>query len=333
MGVKNLNTIIKRYAPQSLSHTAPISAYAGQRIAVDASVYMYKYKSIYGRKWISAFYNFIAMLRDMRCVFVFDRKECIDEKSDERLRRSNQKRQLRERVEQVEAALATYRQSGAVAPVLMSFVATNANQVRLLSGARAMSTFSVEKAEEYIMRSQNHLLPIYREDFETVKSLCVASGIATLDAHMEAEKLCAMLCLEHKVDAIMTEDSDAYVYGTPRILCKVGMGRCTEVCIAQMLAELNMTEKTFVDMCIRCGTDYAPSISGIGPMRAYKSIMTYGSIEAVAASGKYDLSKLNYKRVREIFAHEPSGIDTLVYPESNPTELQRLISVHNIFAR
>lgn len=334
MGIKNLNAIIKRYAPQSLGRSVLISEYIGRRVAVDASVYMYKYKSIYGARWIPAFYNFINGLTGIHCVFVFDNKDCIEEKVAERAKRSNQKRQLRARVEQVEAALAEYRKTGTVSEILRTFVPTNSSYARLLStNSRSYSTFSLEKAEDYISRSQNHLLPIYSEDFETVKQICRASGIATLDAQMEAEKLCAMLCLEDKVDAIMTEDTDAYVYCTPKILCKLASGRCIEVRMPDVLAELQMSPQTFVDMCILCGTDYAPPVPGIGPMRAYKFITTHGTIEAIDESGKCNFAELNYRRVREIFAREASGVDTIVYPERNDDALAAILGAHNICRR
>jgi 5'-3' exonuclease len=358
MGIKNLNTIIKRYAPNSFGKVISLSEYLGKRVAVDASVYMYKYKSVYGTRWISAFYNFIRALDGINCVFVFDSKTCIDEKVAERAKRSDQKKQLRERVELVEAALTEYRETGKVTDILRGFVPTNTNYTRLISSSpsssREYSTFSVEKAEEYISRSKNHLLPIYPDDFETVKQICRATGIATLDATMEAEKLCAMLCLENKVDAVMTEDTDALAYCArvnvsngarseasgafgattgPIILCKVNLGKCTEIRIQQVLSELAMSREKFIDMCILCGTDYSPSVQGIGPMRAYKFITTYNTIEAIENSLKYNVASINYKRLREIFSQEPSGIESIVYPSKNEPSLQMLLAQNNIFKR
>jgi hypothetical protein len=344
MGVKNLNTIIKRYAPNSFGRVVSLSEYLGKRVAVDASVYMYKYKSIYGTRWISAFYNFIKALEGIQCVFVFDSKTCIDEKVAERAKRSDQKRQLRERVELVEAALAEYRVTGKVADILKGFVPSNTNYTRLISGnsSREYSTFSVERAEDYISRSKNHLLPIYSDDFETVKQICRAMGISTLDATMEAEKLCAMLCLEKKVDAIMTEDTDALAYCavppeesevSPRILCKVNLGKCTEIRIQEVLHELGMSREKFIDMCILCGTDYSPSIQGIGPVRAHKFITTYHSIEAIEASLKYNVASINYKRLREIFSREPSGVECLLHPPRDDPALQVLLAQNNIFKK
>lgn len=331
MGIKNLNSILKRYAAHTLSKQVPLSEYVGKTVAIDASVYMYKYKSVYGRQWISVFYNFLSSMSGIRCVFVFDSKTCIYEKVAERARRSSQKKALREKVDEVRAALETYKQTGAVAQVLRSFTPSNTNFVRLIStSARGdPSTISVEKVEEYITKSDNHLLPIYEEDFDTVRQMCNSLGFATIDASIEAEKLCALLCHEKKVDAIMTEDSDALVYITPKILHKVSAGQCVELSMPQILEALDMTPAQFVDMCILCGTDYAPSVPGIGPMKAHKFIKTYGSIDEISKN-KYNLESLNYVRVREIFAIEPSGVDTITFPDPDPVELTRILFENNV---
>jgi 5'-3' exonuclease len=329
MGIKNLNSILKRYAPHTLTKQVPLSEYVGRTVAVDASVYMYKYKSVYGRQWISVFYNFLTSLSGVRCVFVFDSKTCIHEKVAERARRSSQKRALRERVDEVRAALEAYKQTGAVAQVLRQFSPTNTNFTRLIStSARGdASAISVEKIEEYIAKSDNHLLPIYQEDFDTVRKMCNSVGFATITAEIEAEKLCALLCHEKKVDAIMTEDSDALVYITPRILHKVSGGQCIELSMPRILEALDMSPAQFVDMCILCGTDYAPSVPGIGPMKAHKFIKTCGSIDEIS---KYNFGSLNHVRVREIFAIEPSGVDAIAFPDPDPVELTRILFENNV---
>ncbi len=44
---------------------------------------------------------------------------------------------------------------------------------------------------------------------------------------------------------------------------------------------LGLTDDEFIDMCILCGCDYASKIEGIGPVKAYKFIKQYGSIENI----------------------------------------------------
>ena len=45
------------------------------------------------------------------------------------------------------------------------------------------------------------------------------------------------------------------------------------------MADLGLTEDEFIDMCILCGCDYASKIEGVGPVKAYKFIKEFSSIE------------------------------------------------------
>ena len=335
MGIKNLRSVLKRHAPNSLGITKPLSEYIGKTIAVDASVYMYKYKSIYGTQWLSAFHNFIKSLDGIKCVFVFDSKECVKEKMVERAKRNSKKKDLRDKVRQIEEALVEYTESGTVADILKTFVHENSNYRRLLVDPGTVSQdqvlFSETKAREFLSRSENQLMSITPTDFSTVKEMCSSMGCATIDAEIEAEFLCAILCHENKVYAAMTEDSDAYAYMTPRFLCKVGGGKCTEVRAPDVIAELNMTKHQFVDLCILCGTDYNDSVRGIGPVKAFKSIKQYGSIKDAAESlTTYNFSKIDIDRVRSLFEIRSSGVDEIVFPEVDSDSLSSIMRRCNI---
>lgn len=48
-----------------------------------------------------------------------------------------------------------------------------------------------------------------------------------------------------------------------------------------MLKSLNLTMDEFIDMCILCGCDYVPRISGIGPVKAYKMIQEHKNLDKV----------------------------------------------------
>ena len=51
----------------------------------------------------------------------------------------------------------------------------------------------------------------------------------------------------------------------------------------QVLAELELTEDEFIDLCILCGCDYTSKIPSIGPVRALALIKKHGSIEKILA--------------------------------------------------
>ena len=85
MGIKDLNTVLKKYCPTYV-HSMCLKEYAFQKIAVDISLYLYKYKAIAKSAlddvpeseitsyWISLFLDLICCLRsaDIHCIFIYD---------------------------------------------------------------------------------------------------------------------------------------------------------------------------------------------------------------------------------------------------------------------
>jgi flap endonuclease-1 len=93
-----------------------------------------------------------------------------------------------------------------------------------------------------------------------------------------------------------------------------------------------LDSKSFLDFCILMGTDASPRIPGIGPARAYKAIMQYGSIESIIAQDKYrdrtddiDAFMVMVNNAREVFGKAPpipEGI-SLEQGEYNAEEVER----------
>ena len=74
MGINNLNKFIRDTSPGAFEEVH-LSNFAFQRIAIDISLYMHKFKAVCGEdRWLSAFVNLVASLRrnEVHCVFIFD---------------------------------------------------------------------------------------------------------------------------------------------------------------------------------------------------------------------------------------------------------------------
>ena len=92
MGIKsNFNKFIK-------SHTTSfneihISDFKYKKIAIDTMLFMFKYKSVLGDKWLTGFFNLISFLRryDVHCVFVFDGVPPIEKKDEQDIRKEKKK--------------------------------------------------------------------------------------------------------------------------------------------------------------------------------------------------------------------------------------------------
>jgi flap endonuclease-1 len=74
-----------------------------------------------------------------------------------------------------------------------------------------------------------------------------------------------------------------------------------------------MTMDEFIDLCILCGCDYTKNIGGIGPVKAFKFIKDFGTIEKVLEKLQDDAdddkkkqkyivpAEFYYKESRELF--------------------------------
>ena len=52
-------------------------------------------------------------------------------------------------------------------------------------------------------------------DIENIKNLIKSMGFQYIEAHGEADKLCAALVKKNKVYGVLTEDMDLFAYGCP----------------------------------------------------------------------------------------------------------------------
>jgi flap endonuclease-1 len=108
-------------------------------------------------------------------------------------------------------------------------------------------------------------------------------GVPVIQAPGEAEAQCSYMNKNGKVDAVCTEDTDCLVFGATTMVRDVNNRKepLTEIDRSRALQDLDLTEDEFIDMCILCGCDYASKIEGIGPVKAYKFIKEFHSIEGI----------------------------------------------------
>lgn len=329
MGIRNLNTILKNNCKNSIKRVR-LSDLSGNRVAVDASIYMYKYKSIYGSQWISAFYGFLKTLSIFKCVFVFDGKDFIEDKAVERSRRSEMKKGMRTKLSEVEEAYNQYVVNGTMSDILLPFKTFNRDYSTLTNDRDLISD---TKIQEYFFKTKNILMPLYDQDVSTIKLMCENMGMAVINSHTEAEKTCSMLCHEKQVDMVLSEDTDVLAYNTPVIISKLSMGECTLINMNDVLRELELTHEQFIDMCIVCGSDYSPGLVGIGPVKAYKYIKMYNSIDNIIS--KFinivpSKEAFDYVKVRNMFKKCSSEIPLIQFPEPNAEYLNEIIRKNHV---
>lgn len=308
MGINNLNKFLRNNC-EDIFEEIHISEYSFKKVAIDISLFLCKFKSVCGDKWISAFLNLVTCLRknEVHCVFIYD-SGAPQEKQNERKERSEQRKKTEERIYKLEEALEKFHLTCEIDPILIELYKKknkNVSQKRLLNNNNQKDQINMKFIEAEIKRMKNYILNITSEDFTLTKKLFDILNIPYYDAPLEAETTCADLCKRGLVDAVLSEDTDVLAYGSPIFLSKIktSNGTCVRINYEKMIKSLNMSKQQFLDLCIMCGTDYNKNIFRVGPEKAYKYLLEHKSIENLKENLNLDISILNHIRVRELFTN------------------------------
>lgn len=309
MGIKDLSKFLREKYSE-VFEPVHISEYHFRRIAIDTSLYLCNYKALYGDGWLGAFIKLVACLREneIHCVFIYD-SGFPPEKEAERKERMEARRKLEERVCRLEEAIDKYHSSGEIEQILVDF--QDKRKLAQKSMLRP-NNININGIEYAVKKMRKQLFSISAQDFATTKALFDILKVPYFNAPMEAETMCADLCRQGKVDAVLTEDTDVLAYGAPVFLTKINTmdGSCLRIKHVDVLEKMGMTEDEFLDFCILCGTDYNKNIFKVGPSKAEKLISTHKNIDRIKEETKLDTSILNHIRVRELFRkYERSKVD------------------------
>jgi 5'-3' exonuclease len=334
MGIKNLNKFLRGKCPE-VFEDINLADLAYLKGAVDVSLYVFKYKTIFGDSWLNAFLSMLMCIRrnDIHVCFIYDTSAPI-EKNEERERRKDQREKLDTKIMDLSLALDKAKLTGEIDPILVQFnESLTAKKQKSLLRPSQKKPLDIEVIEYEITRKQNQTVTIGKEDFDGSKKLLDMVGIPWFDAVAEAETTCSDLCIRNKVDVVISEDTDVLCYGAPLFVTKINTTDNTAVLVRyeKILDKLGLTSHQFTDFCIMCGTDYNKNILRIGPEKAYKLIKEFQDIDGIAERSGIDVTILNHVRVREIFKkYEHKDVNVLYCKQPNIKELVDFIIVNNI---
>ncbi len=311
MGIKNISDILK----QGSFHYVPLNKYRYKKIAIDISPYLFKFKIVHQDKWLHSFVNLICALRrnNVHAVFIYDGKAPVEKKAEQESR-MHKKKDRRDKAELLRCALQKYEIEGVIDPVLL-----NLKQVKLLDDC-----IDKEAVLQLIDKYDKQTVNITREDRNNSKELLTKLGVPYIEAPGEAEKYACELFHSGFVSAVMSEDSDVLVFGAT-MLSKIDMKTDTilEIRHDDLLAQYNLSERSWVDLCIMLGTDFNKNIYGIGPVKALNLIKQHGDIDEIAKQTKIDVSPLNHIRVRQLYVSDVIN-KSLVIPYCKKPDLRDL---------
>jgi flap endonuclease-1 len=233
MGIRNLNSHLRNNCPDSI-RCINMSDLNGKRIAIDISIYLYKYEA--EDTLLENIYLMLSVFRhyNIMPIFIFDGKPPPEKKA-----------LLLKRREDKELAQQEY----------------NKLKIQLDSKNNGDDKQDIMNLMDQLKKQ---FVYINKEKIESVKELIRAYGATYYDSPGEADELCALLVIKKKVWACMSEDMDMFVYGCTRVLRYFSLINHTAVLyyMKGILGELNMSHKEFKEICILSGTDYNFSANG-----------------------------------------------------------------------
>ena len=229
MGIRYLNRFLKDNASPSIK-LCSLSQLSGKKIAVDISIYMYRFAS--DNTLIENMYLMLSVFRyyNIIPIFVFDGKPPPEKR--ELLQKRKEDKQDAE------------------------------NEYNKLKNTLEINKDMDDADKQEIIYNMDMLkkkfVSINKNDIENIKILIRSYGATYYDAPGEADELCAMLTMKEKVWACLSEDMDMFVYGCPRVIRYLSLLNHTAVVydVKGILNNLGISQKELREICVLSGTDY-----------------------------------------------------------------------------
>lgn len=228
MGIKYLNRYLRDNCSANSIKQISLSELRGKKVAVDISIYLYKYKG--EDALIENIYSMLSIFRHYGIIplFIFDgkppieKKELLMKRREDKLDAEREYNRLKENME------------------LLDDYVERAEMVSNMDSLKKQFVF------------------IQKEQIHKVKQLITAYGYSYYNAPREADELCALLVIKKIVWACLTEDMDLFVYGCNRVLRHFSLLNHTAILYntKEILEELDMSHTEFREICVLSGTDY-----------------------------------------------------------------------------
>ncbi|HEV2118723.1 MAG TPA: flap endonuclease-1 [Candidatus Bathyarchaeia archaeon] len=162
------------------------------------------------------------------------------------------------------------------------------------------------------------------------KHLLNLMGIPWLEALEDAEAQASYMAARGDVWAVGSKDYDCLLYGAPilaRYLTLTGREWLPAqkrsrplipelIKLSENLALLRITREQLVDLAILVGTDFNEGVKGVGPKKALRLVLEYGSIEQMPEGIRSKLTE-DLNSVRQLFL-KPRVLEKYVLKRSQP---------------
>ena len=246
MGIQGLNRFLRTNCQDVIKQIC-LWELKGKTLAVDASIYMYRFQGEGGL--IDGIFQMVSLMQynNIIPIFVFDGKPPA-EKQELLQKRREEKAEAEEQYKEIQERLKDCDEDD------IADLETEADNLR----------------KQFIRLTQ--------EDIDNVKHLLELIGVQYYECEGESDCVCAKMVQKRIAHACLSEDMDMFVYGCPRVLRYLSLLKANVVLydLAGILNRLNINFQDFQDICVLSGTDYnLAADSNIELHRALKLFAKY----------------------------------------------------------
>jgi len=303
MGIKGLNNILKKYCLREGILEISLANLEGKIIAIDTSIYIYKYTynnnhllenfllqiSALLKNKITPLYVFDGKPSDEKKELIKKRKEDSKKKEDKIIELKNQIQLLQEKLEEC----------------------SDEDEEQLLQ-------FEISKLGMELNKKEKGLIIIDWELITKFKKILKNLGIPYYECDGESDIYIKYFFQQNLIDYAITEDLDFLTHGCKNVLYDFNFktNAIKQYKHEAILNELGLSHNQFIDLCILMGCDYTTTIKNIGPKRAINLIKEYNNIEGIIEkiqNGDKKFKKFiipetfDYKSARNMFKLEYRG--------------------------
>ena len=115
---------------------------------------------------------------------------------------------------------------------------------------------------------------------EDIQELLAVFGVPWIRAPAEAEAQCCFLARHGLADAVISDDSDCLVFGTPVVLRHLYFGELTVQAFYQSSIGFTPTQLKMLAMLLGC--DYTPGVYGIGIVNGAEIVKVYDGLDGLS---------------------------------------------------
>ncbi len=201
-------------------------------------------------------------------------------------------------------------------PPKLKFKEKEAREQRKQIAEKKLKEAQRQEDLESIQKYSKQVTRLEKSIIQDSKDLLSAFGLPIIQAPSEAEAQAAFMAEKKDVDYVASNDYDALVYGSPKLLLSLTLAQRKKlpsglyvsvkpelIELKRVLKELELNKDQLLILAILIGTDYnRGGIKGIGPKNALRLVKKYKNFDKLFKELK---PNFNWKEIYAVFKSMP----------------------------